>query len=107
MRTYFEYRELGIVNATKGKVLPHVIRAKEPCSGPGGYHNRDVEFQMSYVLRGWTRVEFDDVGDFRFEASDSWLQEPGVKREVLEYPNDWEAIEICMPAEIPTANAEC
>ena len=107
MRTYSEYRDLGIVNATKGKVLAHVIRAKEPCSGPGGYHTHDVEFQMSYVLLGWTRVGFEDVGDFRFEAGGSWLQEPSVKHEVLECSNDWEAIEICMPAEIRIANAEC
>ena len=36
LRTYFEYRDLGIVGATGGKVLAHVIRATAPCSGPGG-----------------------------------------------------------------------
>ena len=27
LRTYFEYRDLGVVEATKGRVLAHVIRA--------------------------------------------------------------------------------
>ncbi len=106
IRTYFEYRDLGIVKATRGKVLAHVIRAKEPCSGPGGYHTHDVEFQMNYVLNGWTRVEFEDAGEVRFEAGDSWLQEPNIKHEVLEYSDDFEVMEICMPADFPSKDAQ-
>ena len=106
LRSYFEYRDLGIVDATKGKVLVHVLRAKEPCPGPGGYHTHDLEFQMNYVLRGWTRVELEDVGEVRFEAGDSWYQNPNVKHEVLEFSDDFEVIEICMPADFPTADAQ-
>ena len=106
MRPYFKYRDLGIVEATKGKVLVHVIRATEASSGPGGYHTHDLEFQMNYVLRGWTRVEFEDVGEVRFEAGDSWYQPPNIKHEVLEFSEDFEVIEICMPADFPTRDAE-
>ena len=106
LRSYFEYRDLGIVDATKGKVLVHVLRAKEPCPGPGGYHTHDLEFQMNYVLRGWTRVEIEDVGEVRFEAGDSWYQNPNVKHEVLEFSDDFEVLEICMPADFPTADAQ-
>ena len=106
LRSYFQYRDLGLVEATNGKVLAHVIRAVEPCSGPGGYHSHDIEFQMNYVLRGWTRVEFDDVGEVRFEAGDSWYQEPNIKHEVLEFSDDFEVLEIVMPAEFATADEE-
>ena len=105
LRSYLEYRDLGIVEASKGKVLAHVIRAKAPCEGPGGYHTHHLEFQMIYVLNGWTRVEFEDVGEVRFEAGDSWYQDPKIKHEVLEYSNDFEVIEICMPADFPTEDA--
>ena len=106
LRTYFEYRDLGIVEASKGKVLAHILRAREPCSGPGGYHTHDLEFQMNYMLRGWIRIEFEDLGEVRFEAGDSWHQVPNVKHEVLEYSEDPEVIEICMPAEFPTEAAQ-
>jgi quercetin dioxygenase-like cupin family protein len=106
LRSYFEYRDLGIVDDTKGKVLVHVIRAKGPCPGPGGYHTHDLEFQMNYVLRGWTRVEFEGVGEVRFEAGDTWTQEPNIKHEVLDFSDDFEVIEICLPAEFPTKEAE-
>lgn len=106
LRTYFQYRDLGIVEGTNGKVLAHVLRAVEPCSGPGGYHSHDVEFQMNYVLRGWTRVEFEDVGEVRFEAGDSWYQKPNIKHEVLEFSDDFEVLEIVMPAEFATKDEE-
>ena len=106
LRTYFEYRDLGSVEATEGRLLVHVIRATEPCSGPGGYHSHDLEFQMNYVLRGWTRVEFEDIGEVRFEAGDSWQQDPGTPHEVLEFSDDFEVIEICMPAEFPTRDEQ-
>jgi len=106
LRSYFQYRDLGIVKATGGKVLAHVIRATEHSSGPGGYHTHDVEFQMNYVLSGWTRVEFENVGEVRFEAGDSWVQPPNIKHEVLEFSEDFETLEIVMPAEFETADAE-
>ena len=106
LRTFFEYRDLGIVEATKGKVLAHVIRARDSCPGPGGYHTHDLEFQMNYVLKGWIRVNFEDAGEVRFEAGDSWYQVPNIKHEVLEFSDDFEVIEICMPAEFPTKDAE-
>ncbi len=71
LRPYFEYRDLGIVKATQGKVLAHVIRANGPCPGSGGYHTHDLEFHMNYVLNGWTGVEFEEEGEFIFEAGDS------------------------------------
>ena len=106
LRSYFQYRDLGFVEATNGKVLAHVIRAVEPCSGPGGYHTHDLEFQMNYMLCGWIRIEFEDLGEIRFEAGHSWHQVPNVKHEVLEYSEDLEVIEICMPAEFPTEAAQ-
>ena len=106
LRRYLEYQDLGSVEASKGKILAHVVRAKKPCSGPGGYHTHDLEFQMNYVLRGWTRVELEDVGEIRFEAGDSWYQDPNIKHEVLEYSDDFEVIEICMPADFPTVEVQ-
>ena len=56
LRSYFAYRDLGIKDATNGKVLAHVIRADQPCDGPMGYHSHALDFQMVYMLKGWARV---------------------------------------------------
>ena len=51
-------------------------------------------------------MEFEDEGEVRFEAGDSWYQTPMIKHEVLEFSDDFEVIEITMPAEFPTHDAE-
>ena len=53
LRPYFTYRDLGIKDATEGKVLAHIIRAHQPCTGPLGYHSHDLDFQMVYLINGW------------------------------------------------------
>ena len=68
LRPYFKYRDLGIEEATAGRVLAHVIRADQPCEGPMGYHSHDLEFQMNYLLKGWARLSFEDIGEIRVEA---------------------------------------
>ena len=104
LRPYFGYRDLGIRDATGGKVLAHIIRADQPCKGPLGYHSHDLDFQMVYMIRGWAQLCFEDIGEIRVEAGDAWYQPPGIKHEVLEYSDDWEVIEITMPAHFDTEN---
>ena len=106
LRSYLEYRDLGINKATDGRVLAQVIRAKGPCSGPGGYHSHTLDFQMNYLLKGWARFDFEGVGEMRVEAGDAWYQPPGVKHEVLDYSDDFQVIEITMPADFPTQSEE-
>ena len=102
LRPYFRYRDLGIKDATGGKVLAHVIRSEQPCEGPMGLHSHDLEFQMVYLTKGWARLYFEDIGEIRVEAGDAWYQPPRIRHEVLEYSDDWEVIEITMPAEFET-----
>ena len=102
LRPYFKYRDLGIKEATAGRVLAHVIRADQPCEGPMGYHSHDLEFQMNYLLKGWARLSFEDIGEIRVEAGDAWYLPPNIKHEVLEYSDDFEVIEITLPADFPT-----
>lgn len=81
--TYFEYRDLGIQEITGGKVLAHVIRAREPCTQGTGYHSHHLDFHMNFCLKGWVRMEFEDLGEVTYRAGDMWYQSPGVKHEVM------------------------
>jgi hypothetical protein len=51
LRAHFKYRDLGIGDATQGKVLAQVIRARQPCEGPGDEHAHALDFQMIYILK--------------------------------------------------------
>jgi quercetin dioxygenase-like cupin family protein len=101
LREYFEYRDLGIVSPTGGRVRAHVIRPVKGCK-PSDTHYHTLDFQMVYVLKGWARVWFDGIGEVRFEQGSCMYQEPGIVHKVLEYSDDYTVIEIAMPADFPT-----
>ena len=53
LRKFFEYRDLGISEATGGAYNAHVIRVKKPVTEfpHTGPHVHDLEFQMIYILK--------------------------------------------------------
>ena len=102
LRPHFAYRDLGIEAATAGKVLAQVIRARQPCDGPGDEHKHHLDFQMVYVLKGWMRTRFEGVGERTLEAGDCMYQEPGINHRVLDYSDDLEVLEITIPADFET-----
>ncbi len=69
LRSFFEYRDLGIKAATGGRVGAHVIRAKPGMHGASGWHTHDLEVQLVYVLKGWVEFDYEGVGPLRIEPS--------------------------------------
>src|SRR5262245_1973560 len=54
LRTYAQYRDLGIKDATNGMAVAHVIRFVGACDPKvvSKEHLHEAEFQMIYVLKG-------------------------------------------------------
>jgi hypothetical protein len=65
LRSYFEYRDLGVRRATRGKVVAHVIRARRGKAPHGEWHRHDCRVQFVYVLKGWAVFEYEGVGRVR------------------------------------------
>jgi quercetin dioxygenase-like cupin family protein len=104
LREFFAYRDLGMVGPTGGRVRAQVVRPVGKSPGPGDLHYHTLDFQMVYVLKGWARVQFEGVGEVRFEAGSCMYQEPGIHHRVLEYSDDYTVIEITLPADFPTTS---
>ncbi len=104
LRDYFEYRDLGMVEATGGRLRAHVIRPSKPFEHGGDLHTHDLEFQMVYVLKGCARVEFEGLGEVRFEPGSCMYQEPQIPHRVLEWSDDYTVIEITVPADFETVS---
>ncbi len=102
LRSFFEYRDLGIREATGGKVLAHVIRAKPGTSGVTGPHIHRLEFQMYYVIRGWIEFDYEGVGRVRAEAGSCVHQPPAIRHDEVAHSDDLELIEITLPADFET-----
>ena len=107
LRSFMEYRDLGIERATHGRFRAHVIRIKSDAGGTHelhttGLHQHQCDFQMFYVLKGWIRFVYEGHGEQTFRPGDCVLQPPGIVHNELECSDDVEVLEIYSPAVHPT-----
>lgn len=102
LRSFFDYRDLGIREATEGRVVAHVIRAAEGTDFESQPHRHDTQFQLVYVLRGWIEFEYEGQGVVRLETGSSVYQPPGIRHQELGHSDDLEMLEIVMPADFST-----
>ena len=102
LRSFFEYRDLGIKGATDGRVAAHVIRALPGAPFNGVPHRHGVTFQLVYVLKGWIEFEYEGQGAIRLEPGSCVHQPPGIRHRELGHSDDVELLEIVMPAEYST-----
>jgi quercetin dioxygenase-like cupin family protein len=105
LRQYFEYRDLGIRDATDGKAVMHVIRARGGHQAGGEWHRHAVQLQLVYVLKGWVRFEYEGVGEVLLEPGSCVHQPPGIRHREIEHSADLELIEIVLPADFETQPA--
>ena len=102
LRSFFEYRDLEIAEATAGRFGANVIRAIPGQHSPGQWHTHDLDFQMVYVTRGWVVFEYEDQGEHRLQAGSCVLQPAGIRHRELRHSNDLELIEITAPGSFAT-----
>ena len=104
LRTYAQYRDLGIAAASHGLAQAHVIRLIGPCNPAevSKLHFHDVEFQMVYVLKGWVKTYLEGQGETLMKEGSAWTQPPRIKHLILDYSDDVELLEVILPAEFKT-----
>ncbi len=97
LRSFFEYRDLGIEAATEGRVVAHVIRAAGGTEFASQPHLHETTFQLVYVLKGWIEFEYEGQGAVRLEAGSCVHQPPGIRHRELGHSPDVELLEVVMP----------
>lgn len=102
LRAFFAYGELGIAEATGGRFGAHVIRAIPGRHAEPQWHLHELEFQLVWVVKGWVRFEYEDIGAVELRAGSCVLQPPGVRHRELAHSDDLELVEITSPAEFAT-----
>ena len=102
LRSYFEYRDLGIKRATRGKVIAHVIRARPQRAPHGEWHAHDCKVQFVYVLKRWVLFEYEGVGRVMMKAGSCFYQPPNIRHREIRHSKNVEMIEIVAPASFKT-----
>ena len=102
LRSFFEYRQLGISEASAGAFGAHVIRAIPGEHSSGKWHAHTLDLQMVYVTKGWVEFEYQGEGKVMLRAGSSVLQPSGIVHREIRHSDDMELLEITAPAEFET-----
>ena len=107
-RAFLEYRDLGLAEATEGRVGGTIGRAIKKFEPGGGarrhYHN--TGFHLIFVMRGWFRTEFEGLGEVVVRQGDCIAYQGEIPQEHIEYSDDFEVMQIASPADYGTVSLE-
>ena len=103
LRSCFEYRDLGIDDATHGQFHAAVSRVQAGAKGDQeirttGMHRHLCDFQMFYVLKGWVKMYYEGQGEVTLYEGDNCLQPAGIEHNEIQCSADFECLEIYSPA---------
>lgn len=77
LRDFFLYRDLGVAEATKGKVIAHLVKANMAPETGTGWHRHDADFQIVIMTKDWARFMYEDKPTL-VEAGDVVHQRLGI-----------------------------
>ncbi len=101
-RAFFKYRDLGVTEATGGRMRAQLTSAEGGASEPTGWHYHECEMQFVYMLDGWVVLEFEDGREVRFEAGDSVMIPGGMRHQEVRTSETFRFLEVSVPAEMGT-----
>ncbi|HSV45666.1 MAG TPA: cupin domain-containing protein [Ramlibacter sp.] len=105
LRDFFLYRDLGIADATGGKVIAHLVKANMAPEKGTGWHRHEAQFQIVIMLSGWARFMYEDQVTL-VSAGDCVHQRPGIRHFLFDYSPDMEYLEIVSPADFKTIDVD-
>jgi quercetin dioxygenase-like cupin family protein len=104
LRDFFLYRDLGVAEATGGKVIAQLVKANAAPEKGTGWHRHEAEFHIVYMLKGWARFMYGDK-ETLVAAGDCVHQAPGIVHYLFDYSEDMEYLEVVGPANFTSIGA--
>jgi len=98
LRDFFLYRDLGVEQATAGRVIAQLVKANMAPEKGTGWHRHEAEFHIVFMTKGWARFMYGEV-ETLVEAGDCVHQRPGIVHYLFDYSPDMEYLEIVGPAD--------
>ena len=105
LRDFFLYKDLGVSDATHGKVIAHLVKANMAPEKGTGWHRHEAEFQIVIMTKGWAKFMYEDK-ETLVEAGDVVHQRPGIRHYLFDYSPDMEYLEIVSPADFKSVDCE-
>ena len=105
-REFFKYRDLGVTDATSGRMRAQVTSADAGLTEPTGWHYHECEMQFVYMLEGWVDLEFEDGGAVRLQPGDSVMIPGGLRHQETATSETLKLLEISLPSEMGTVDCD-
>lgn len=105
LRDFFLYKDLGIKDATNGKVVAHLVKANMAPEQGTGWHRHEADFHIVIMTKGWARFMYEDQ-ETLVKAGDCVHQRPGVRHFLFDYSADMEYLEIVSPGDFTSIDVE-
>ena len=105
LRDFFKYRDLGIAEATHGRVIAQLVKANQAPEKGTGWHRHEAQFHIVLMLKGWARFMYGDE-ETLVAAGDCVHQRPGIRHYLFDYSPDMEYLEVVGPADFTTVDVE-
>ncbi len=87
LRDFFLYRDLGIAEATGGRVIAQIVTAHSAPTTGTGWHKHGADFHIVLMLKGWAKFMYEDK-ETLVEVGDCVHQRPGITHFLFDYSPD-------------------
>ena len=104
-RAFFKYQELGVTEATNGRMRAQITAAEQGMSKETGWHYHVCEMQLVYMVKGWLDLEFEDR-IVRLHEGDTMMIPGGERHNETKTSDAFELLEVSVPADMGTVACE-
>lgn len=101
-REFFQYRDFGVSEATKGTMRAQMIVGSKGMSKPTGWHYHVCEAQLVYGVKGWVDLEFETGEKIRLKEGESLMIPGGLRHNETATSDELELLEVSVPADMGT-----
>ena len=105
-REFFQYRDLGVAEASAGVLRAQVMSSSQGLSRPTGWHFHECDGQFIYVLKGWVDLEFEDGRTLRVEEGDSLFIPGYLRHNEIRTATELAILEVSSPGVMGTMACE-
>ncbi|MBO0710690.1 MAG: cupin domain-containing protein [Acetobacteraceae bacterium] len=100
-RDFLKYRDLGVTAASGGRMRAQITVATGKMQDTG-WHYHVCDSQLVYCLKGWVDLVFEDGRTIRVQAGESLFIPGGLKHNEIGMSEDFEILEVSVPADMGT-----
>ncbi len=102
LRSCFDYRYPGVAEATSGRYEAVILRAVPGKVRNDGWHHHVGDFHLLYILKGWIKFEYEEIGEKIYRKGSCVVQPPGIRHRAMSHSDDFQMFEVMSPADLQT-----